>query len=116
MSGERIDDGLTQSGKVSGALLGSGDGEGLGAGGAALFTALVRAEEERPILTDGTANRTAVLISAERLLGGIEEIPRIELVVAQEFEGGAMQALVPERVESWTTAPAPDSRALKFED
>src|SRR5260370_1638512 len=47
---------------------------------------LVIAEDESPVLYDGTARRAAELIAAKWRLLCVEEIPRIQTVVPQKFE------------------------------
>src|ERR1700686_210379 len=59
-----------------------------------LALAFVIQEEECFVLHNGAAKRTAELIVVKRRLGmveGIEEIPRVQGIVAQILEGAAVQ-------------------------
>src|SRR5262249_31444622 len=46
----------------------------------------VAAEEERPVFENGATQRAAELISLERRFGAVEEVARVELLVAQELK------------------------------
>ena len=59
--------------------------------------ALVVAEEEQPVLDDGTADHASELILAENIDGEarIEIVIRVQGSIAQELESRAMQGITP---------------------
>ena len=64
------------------------------ADGQTLAEAFVVAEDEDAILLDGTADRAPELVAAEgRHRSGVEEVTRIELAVAEEFEEASVQGV-----------------------
>ena len=48
-------------------------------------------EEERPVRANGTAKRAAELVTLERWLRLVEEVARVETLVADELECFAMK-------------------------
>jgi hypothetical protein len=53
-------------------------------GGAAKGRSLVTGKEKRPVFDDGTANSSAFLAALEGIGFGCEEVPGIQVAVAQE--------------------------------
>src|SRR5215467_9581868 len=58
---------------------------------APLSQSLIIEQEERAVLDDRAADSSAELIAVELAAFGQKEIARVELVVAQEFEGRAVK-------------------------
>src|SRR5205085_4984729 len=94
--GERIAGGgiLTRpASKIADTLGGAGDHGRLDAGLAIDPRPLIGAEEEGLIPADGTADGAAELIALEGRDGVGEKVARIQILIAQELEGGAVQAI-----------------------
>src|SRR5439155_22402945 len=61
----------------------------------ALPQGFVAAEKERLVFLDRTAHVTAVLIAFEGRPFVVEEVPRIQFIVAQEFEAASVDLMGP---------------------
>ena len=73
-----------------------------------LSQALVGREEERAAAKDRAAERAAELVAIERVRIGrreLEEVARVERLVAEELVGLAAEPIAPERVTRLTIAP-----------